>query len=135
MKKRVLAFLLAAVFAFSLVMSVSAETVATYDIAGVKRSLISYTGGRAHCVSSITDTDNVIKHVKIDQSLEKFAFLWFWTVEDGPRSYNSGSGNATFQNYKSVSTGTYRVKSVFTVTLKDGRSETVTVYSSELKVA
>ncbi len=135
MKKRVLAFLLAAVFALSLVMSVSAETVATYDLAGIKRSLISYSGGRAHCVSSITDADNVIKHVKIDQSLEKFAFLWFWTVEDGPRSYNSGSGNATFQNYKSVSTGTYRVKSVFTVTLKDGRSETVTVYSSELKVA
>ena len=75
------------------------------------------------------------KSVKVEQSLEKFAFLWFWNTEGGPWTRTVNSGVAQFDNYKVVSSGTYRVKSVFTVTTKDGKSETITMYSNEVKVA
>ena len=64
-----------------------------------------------------------------------FAFLWFWNTEGGPWTRTVSSGVAQFDNYKVVSSGTYRVKSVFTVTTKDGKSETITMYSNEVKVA
>ena len=125
MKKRVLAFLLATVFVLTLVMSVSAEGVQC-DLSGTKNCTLTVKGTTAHCHSSLTDSSGTIKSVKVEQSLEKFAFLWFW---------NTYSGVAQFDNYKVVSSGTYRVKSVFTVTTKDGRSETITMYSNEVKVA
>ena len=92
-------------------------------------------GTTAHCHSSLTDSSGTIKSVKVEQSLEKFAFLWFWNTEGGPWTRTVHSGVAQFDNYKVVSSGTYRVKSVFTVTTKDGRSETITMYSNEVKVA
>ena len=124
MKKRVLAFLLATVFVLTLVMSVSAEGVQC-DLSGTKNCTLTVKGTTAHCHSSLTDSSGTIKSVKVEQSLEKFAFLWFWNTE----------GVAQFDNYKVVSSGTYRVKSVFTVTTKDGKSETITMYSNEVKVA
>ena len=43
--------------------------------------------------------------------------------------------SVTFTNTKSgLTSGTYSVKSVFTVTLSNGTSETVTVYSNEVEI-
>ena len=134
MKKRVLAFLLATVFVLTLVMSVSAEGVQC-DLSGTKNCTLTVKGTTAHCHSSLTDSSGTIKSVKVEQSLEKFAFLWFWNTEGGPWTRTVNSGVAQFDNYKVVSSGTYRVKSVFTVTTKDGKSETITMYSNEVKVA
>ena len=134
MKKRVLAFLLATVFVLTLVMSVSAEGVQC-DLSGTKNCTLTVKGTTAHCHSSLTDSSGTIKSVKVEQSLEKFAFLWFWNTEGGPWTRTVHSGVAQFDNYKVVSSGTYSEKAVFTATTKEGRSETITMYSNEVKVA
>ena len=70
------------------------------------------------------------------QSLERHSFLWSWDTVGG--SWTKTETNAvsvTFTNTKSgLTSGTYRVKSVFTVTLSNGTSETVTVYSNEVEI-
>ena len=74
--------------------------------------------------------------VKITQSLEKHSFLWFWDTVGGEWTTNSKKSSVSFTNYKSgLASGTYRVKSVFTVTTTSGQTETVTVYSAEKTIS
>ena len=74
--------------------------------------------------------------VTISQSLEKHAFLWSWNTVGGVwTKTQTNVASTVFTNTKSgLTSGTYRVKSVFTVTLSDGTSESVTVYSNEVTI-
>ena len=115
MKKKMLAFLLAAMFVLTLVMSVSAEGVQC-DLSGTKTV---QRGQRHYCALS----QLAYRFKRYYQKCEgrtiawKFAF-WFWNTEGGPWTRTVNSGVAQFDNAKVVSGGTYRVKSVFTVTTK-----------------
>lgn len=125
--------------------TVSAKTVTTYslvnsvsplyDIASSAYSELNIVGTKAECVSKASG-DNTAK-ITVEQTLQKYSgWFWIWDDVDGAswtRTENSGS--ISLSNCKSgLASGTYRVKSVFTLTDKNGKTETITVYSDEVSV-
>lgn len=135
-KKTIVILLVVSIFVSVFAISVSAYGISTCDISSAtKSSTLSISGTKATCFSKYLDGVAVAK-VTITQSLEKHSFLWSWDTVGG--SWTKTETNAvsvTFTNTKSgLTSGTYRVKSVFTVTLSNGTSETVTVYSNEVEI-
>lgn len=137
MFKKIVAVLLVAVMCFSLLaITVSAQGISTCDISSAaKQSILSISGTTATCKSSYEGAVYV-KSVKIVQSLQKESLFWTWSTVGGEWTKTSTNvASVSFTNTKSgLASGTYRVKSVFTVTLNDGTSETVTVYSAEVEI-
>ena len=137
MVKKIISLMLVIVLSFGMVGTVSASNVSTYDISGhSKYSSLSINNKRATCVSTYTSLSDDCSSITAVQTLEKRSLLIFWnTVGDECTKTVTNSGNLSFTNYKdNLDSGTYRVKTVFTVVLKDGTSETVTVYSNEKEV-
>ena len=125
--------------------TVSAKTVSTfsivnsasplYDIARSAFSELNIVGTKAECVSKVSG-DNTAK-ITVEQTLQKYSgWFWIWDDVDGAswtRTENRSS--VSLSNTKSdLTSGTYRVKSVFTLTDKNGKSETITIYSNERTV-
>ncbi len=135
--KKILAFFLSALVLLTFAVSVSAESV-TFDIGGTnKKSQLFISGTNATCVSECLAESSSFKSVTIEQTLEMHWFAsWFLTVNNATWETTSTSKSVTFQNTKSgLASGTYRVKSVFTVKTTSGQTETVTVYSAEKTVS
>lgn len=137
MFKKLLAVLMAAVICFSLfAVTVSAAGISTFDISSARKySSLNISGSTATCGSTYQDTVSA-KSIKVVQTLEKQGILWSWSTAGGAWTKTvTNARNLSFTNTKSgLASGTYRVKSVFTVTLSDGTSETVTVYSDEVEI-
>ncbi len=137
MIKKVLSVIVVFAMCFSLfAINVSATGISTCDISTWnKKSSLIISGTTATCKSTYSGPQTAAE-VVIVQSLEKKSFLWSWSTVGGEWTKTSTNvANVSFTNTKSgFASGTYRVKSVFTVTLNDGTSETVTVYSSEKTV-
>lgn len=126
-------------------MSVSAENVSTYplvsgasplyEVASNISSRLDIVGTAAECRSQ-ADGKGVI-HITVEQTLQKYSgWFWIWNNVDGAswtRTENRGS-ICLVSTKSGLTSGTYRVKSVFTLTDKNGKTETITVYSSEQKV-
>lgn len=140
--KRVMAMVLAAVcLCLSFSVSVSAETtdliiidevVPTYEIAYTATSRLSTSGQTAYCTSK-TDGDNAVS-ITVEQTLEKYSgWFWIWNDVDGASWTETVNQSAiSVSNTKNgLSSGTYRLKSVFTLTNSDGKTETITVYSED----
>ena len=88
----------------------------------------------ATCKSFYTVSNENIVKVVITQSLEKQGFLWIWSKAAGEWSKTSNGSSVTLTNtVNGLAKGTYRVKTVFTVTDKYGETETVTIYSPTQK--
>ena len=145
--KRICASVLAAVCVctcFS--MTVAADTTNTtyslvgsisplYDIADGAFSNLNIIGTKAECVSKVYG-DNIVK-ITVEQTLQKYSgWFWIWDNVDGA-SWTSTENRSSISltNTKSgLTSGKYRVKSVFTLTDKNGKTETITVYSDEKTV-
>lgn len=87
-------------------------------------------GTSAICYSSIKAEDAV--KITAEQSLQKQGFLWIWGGVDGASWTKTVSANSlTMSNTATGLTigGTYRLKTVYTLTLTSGKTETITVYS------
>ena len=101
-----------------------------YEIGHDPTSVLTIYGTTATCLSKING-----QSVKItaEQTLEKYWGLWIWTSVDGANwTKTVNSSTLTMSNTKSgLASGTYRLKTVFTLTDSSGKSETITVYSSE----
>lgn len=125
--------------------TVSAKTVSTfslvngvsplYDIAKSAYSKLYIVGTSAECKSQADGVDTV--KITIVQTLQKYSgWFWIWDDVDGAswtRTENRSSVNLS--NTKiGLTSGTYRVKSVFTLTDKNGKTETLTIYSNEVSV-
>ena len=113
------------------------HVIVVQDIYSVsKMSLLSISSsGTATCRSLFSDSNPNIYSIRIDQTLQKKSFGFFWSVDGASWSQTIYSCDASVTNYKSgLGNGTYRLKTVFTVTGWDGRSESVTVYSAERTV-
>ena len=136
MVKKIISLMLAIVLSFGMVGTVSASNVSTYDINGhIKSSTLTISNKRAICVSSYQSTDNDCSSVTAVQTLEKYSWLVFWDTVGDERTKTVYTGNLSLTDYKdNLESGTYRVKTVFSVVLKDGTSQTITVYSEERKV-
>lgn len=134
--KKIISVLLVVCIMMGICVTASAAAVDTYDLTGAtKSSALVISSGKATCISTFISTDTSIKSIKIEQTLEKFSFLWFWD-SIGQWNRTSYASTSTLSNAKSgLTSGTYRLKSVFTVTMKNGQKESVTVYSAEKKIA
>lgn len=123
----------------------SAETVSTnsfindvsplYEIADSSYSKLDIVGTSAECKSQAFGV-NAVK-ITVQQTLQKYSgWFWIWDDVDGAswtRTENRSSVLLT--NTKSgLSSGTYRVESVFILTDKNGKTETIMVYSGEKKI-
>ena len=104
-----------------------------YDIATSVSSNIMFIGTMAECVSQGSGFNTV--KITVVQTLQKYSG-WFWIWDDvasWTKTVNSSSIN--FGNTKSgLTSGKYRVKSVFTLTNTSGKTETLTIYSETEKI-
>lgn len=105
-----------------------------YEIANSPYSGLSIENCTAYCSRSTTGTNAV--HISVTHTLQKYWGLWIWNdVKDASWSKQVDDSSIRLSNTKSgLGGGTYRLKSEFTLTDKQGKSETVTIYSNEAKV-
>lgn len=98
---------------------------------GAKGAVLTVTSTNVTCTSFMSQSGGSIKSIKGTQTLEK---------RNSSNSYSAVSGktwtettNSTYlcisESVSGLSAGTYRLKTVFTVTLSNGKTETTTVYS------
>ncbi len=101
-----------------------------------KTSALAISSSKAICKSSYYCNSETAKTIKAVQTLEKKSvFGNFTSVSGASWTKTVTTQNLSMNNTKSnLSSGTYRLKTVFTVTLSNGTSETVTVYSAEKTV-
>ena len=106
-----------------------------YEIANDTSSNLSIENKTGYCVSSASGFNTV--SITVTQTLQKYCGLWIWNdVKDAKWTTTEDSDSISFSNSKGdLDSGTYRVKSVFTLTNIYGKSETTTVYSSEQKIS
>ena len=90
----------------------------------------------AQCTSMFEDYDSNIYSVKAVQTLEKhWALGIFFAVNNASWEKTVYTDNLSMTNYKySLDSGTYRLKTVFTVVLNNNQTETITVFSREVSV-
>ena len=92
-------------------------------------------GKTAYCTSVVGGKKAV--SITVEQTLEKYSG-WFalWNdVDDADWSKTFNQSTISFSNAKSgFASGTYRLKSVFTLKNSIGATETITIYSAERKV-
>ena len=96
---------------------------------------LDISGTTASCTSSTTGVDTV--KITVEQTLEKYSgWFWIWNNVDGASWTKTVNMNTIrLSNSKSgLSSGTYRLKSVFTLTSSSGKTETITIYSAEKTV-
>ena len=129
----------------SLGITVSAETASAYSLVDIASpfyavadqaySDIEIVGNKAECVSRAYG-DQIVK-ITVEQTLEKYSgWFWIWNNVDGASWTKTVNMNTIrLSNTKSgLTSGTYRLKSVFTLTSSSGKTETITIYSAEKTV-
>lgn len=144
MKK--LAALLVSVLALSLMplTAVAEEPAETYtvgimpytELADASSSILTINGTTATCKSKVTGYSDV-ESVKIVQTLQKQGIFGSWG-KYGNTSWTTtiNGSSASVSNTKTgLESGTYRLKTVFTLTDKNGKTEKITVYSDEKTVS
>lgn len=141
MTRKALSLLLSLLLCFSVPVAVSAEAVSAvtaqpyYETAQYARSQLNINGTSATCKSTIQGNLNVTKIVA-EQYLQKQGFLWIWTTYNNAEwTKTANSISLSMSNTKSgLSSGKYRLKTIFTLTDKQGKTETITVYSDQISV-
>ncbi len=105
-----------------------------YEIAKSPKSSLLLSGTEATCISNINGINTI--QISVVQTLEQNQGSLSWEAVTNANWINTvQSGCAFVQNKKSgLSSGTYRLKTVFTLTDTNGKTETVTVYSDEKTV-
>lgn len=139
--RKAVSFLISLLMFFSFSVPANAQTVSVgvaqpyYEEATDVKSLLYINGTTATCKSKIVGEADVVK-ITATQYLQKQGFLWIWTTYDGAEWTKTVYSNTlTMSNTKTgLTSGRYRLKTDFTLTDKNGKTETVTVYSDERSV-
>lgn len=139
--RKVISMLMCLLLCFSFPMTANAKMVPTnaaqpyYEMASKAESKLSINGTTATCESILRGDTDVVKIVA-EQYLQRQGFLWIWSTYDDAEWTKTVYSNAlTMSNTKTgMSSGKYRLKTVFTLTDKQGKTETITVYSYEKTV-
>ena len=112
------------------------EIISEYTIGRNAISSLSISQGTATCTSRVEGFDCV--QISVTQTLQKYSG-WFWSWDDVAGACWSTTVNQNsvwLSNSKSgLSSGTYRLMSVFTLTNSNGQTETITIYSSEKTIS
>lgn len=106
-----------------------------YEMASNPSASLTITGNTAYCVSYTGGLSDV-KSITVTQTLEKHWGLWIWNEVDGAKWTKTVDGHSITlsSSIDDLEKGTYRVKSVFILTDKNGKKETISIYSNERKV-
>ena len=139
--KKVLSVLAVLLLCFSLPVKASANSIPIgvvqpyYEIANEAKTRLSINGTTATCESSVKGYSDVVEITAV-QTLEKQGFLWIWSTYDNTTwSKTVNSSILAMSNTKTgLSSGKYRLKTVFTLTDEQGKTETITVYSDERSI-
>lgn len=143
--KKYLALILSAAMACSVMCtSVSAEAAfqaaevgisPAYETTSDVTSSLTISSSTATCDSDCKGYNNVVQITAV-QTLQKYWGLWIWEdVKDASWTKTVNGKSISMSNTKSgLSSGTYRVKSEFTLTSSSGKTETITVYSTEKSI-
>lgn len=110
------------------------EIIDEYQIAERLNSVLSISSTTATYSSS----GNIISgSMTVEHTLQKHWGLWIWDdVANSTFSKSVNYNNIYLCSTKSgLESGTYRVKSTFTMTNSSGQTEVVTIYSSEKTVS
>ena len=101
-----------------------------YEIATSASSTLSISGTTATCTSRCNGAAVSITAV---QTLQKEGLFWIWgDVDDAEWTETVNMAAIGMTNTKSgLDSGTYRLKTEFTLTNSSGETETITVYSAE----
>lgn len=144
--KKSFALLLSVVMMFSSVnIPASAETTTyvsnegiapAYEYADTAESLLYISSNSAECTSNCTGSSGTVS-ISVEQTLQSFWGLWIWNDVDGANwsKTRNGSSISVINTKSGLPSGTYRVKSVFTLTNSSGKTETITIYSAEKTVS
>ena len=102
-----------------------------YEIATSASSMLSLSGTTATCISRCSGASTV--SITAVQTLQKEGLFWIWGDVDGAEwTKNVSAASIVMSNTKSgLDSGTYRLKTEFTLTNSSGETETITVYSTE----
>ena len=105
--------------------------------------VLVHDAGNSLTISNMTATCNsfvrgnsTVTSVTATQTLEQQGFLWSWSSVSGASWTKTVSGkNLTLEKNKSgLTSGTYRLRTVFTLTSNTGTTEEITVYSNEVTI-
>lgn len=134
--KRALSLIAAVVMALVCCVTAFAEA-STFAVGAVNRtSELKISGSIAICKSTYKDDDLSTKKVVITQTLQKNITLWAWETIGSARTKTVNGSSATLTaTVSGLQSGKYRVKTVFKVTNKSGKTEDFTVYSTQCTVA
>lgn len=145
LKRIIISILLAVCVCVGFCLPVYAETDAAnpsiaivsplYDIANHATSDLVIVGTKAEYRSYALGNNAVT--ITVEQTLQKYSgWFWIWNNVDGASWSKTVNGSSvSLSNTKSgLTSGKYRLKSVFTLTDKNGKTETITVYSDEKNV-
>ncbi len=114
---------------------ISEEFVEEYAIASNPSSTLSISGNSA-TLTSTTNGKNAIS-ITVEHTLQKRSGLWSWNAVDNATWSKTANTNTIrlTSSKKALTSGTYRVKSTFTLTNSSGQTEVITIYSSEKTVS
>ena len=114
---------------------VTDEVSPAYEIAYNPTSSLNMSDKMAYCISKAKG-NNVVS-ITVEQTLEKYSG-WFaiWNAVDGASWTETFDNNTIYvaNTQSGLSSGTYRLKSIFTLKAANGKTETITVYSKEKTV-
>lgn len=114
---------------------ISDEIVPAYEIAEKLSSFLSISGTKATCESSAKGDDCV--SITVTHTLQKYSgwFLIWDDVENSTSEKTVNTNTVMLSTTESgLESGTYRLKSTFSLTSSSGSVETKTIYSAEKKV-
>ena len=139
--RRIISLLMCLLMCFSFSVTASAQMIPAsivqpyYENASEAKSELKISGTTATCKSTLRGSPSVTKIVA-EQTLQKQGFLWIWSTYDGAEWTKTVFSNTlAMSNTKTgLSSGKYRLKTVFTLTDKQGETETITVYSDTRSV-
>lgn len=123
-------------FADTTTQAVVDEISPAYESAHSVKSELFISSNSAKCSSRCNGLSNVVQ-ISVEQTLEKYSgWFWIWNgVEEASWIKSVNDNSITMSNTKyGLDSGTYRVRSVFTLTNSSGKTETITVYSDEKMV-
>ena len=114
---------------------VKEEIVLDYVLVQDAGNSLTISGTTATC-NSYVKGNSTVTNVTATQTLEKQGFLWSWSDVSGATWTKTVSGkNLTLGKEKSgLTSGTYRLRTVFTLTSSNGSTETITIYSREVTI-
>lgn len=103
-----------------------------YEYANTAESMLYISSASAECISRCTSSSDIVQ-ITVEQTLQKFWGLWVWNDVDGASWISTEHGSSIYliSDKSGLSSGTYRLKSVFTLTSSSGKTETITIYSEE----